>query len=367
MATKSELVSIIGNLVEDINSTYDAIDGKELEIELAKLKAEQLEPNFWDNQSIATEVNKKIAKLEQRLNPWQEIISSSNELKEMLSIADEDMIEELNSKFLLILKEYNILKNELKFSGEYDNYDAIVSIYAGAGGTDAQDWAEMLERMYYRWAEKNNIKTLLLDRSVGDEAGIKSVSFILEGKFIYGKTKGEHGVHRLVRLSPFNADSLRQTSFAKVEVTPKIESPNDVVIDDKDLKIDVYRSGGHGGQSVNTTDSAVRITHLPTGIVVAIQNERSQLQNKETAMTLLRSKLAQLQLEQHTKNIQELKGPNEQASWGNQIRNYVLHPYKLVKDLRSGHETSDTEAVLNGEINEFIEAYLEHSIGNQDK
>lgn len=367
MATKSELEKLVINLVQEVESTYRAIKGEDLDDELSNLKTEQSNPDFWNDQTSATEINKKIAKLEQRLNPWHEILSNANELKEILSIADEEMIEELEAKYLSLQNEYKILKNELKYSGEYDSYDSIVSIYAGAGGTDAQDWAEMLERMYYRWAEKNNVKSTLLDRSVGDEAGVKSVSFILEGKFLYGKLKGEHGVHRLVRLSPFNSDSLRQTSFAKVEVTPKIESPSEVNLDDKDLKIDVYRSGGHGGQSVNTTDSAVRITHLPTGIVVAIQNERSQLQNKETAMTLLRSKLAQLQLEQHTKNVQDLKGPNEQASWGNQIRNYVLHPYKLVKDLRSGYETSDTEAVLNGEIDAFIDAYLEHSIGSEKK
>jgi peptide chain release factor 2 len=218
----------------------------------------------------------------------------------------------------------------------------------------------MLLRMYVRFCEKNKFSVQTIEESAGEEAGIKSVTIEVSGPFAFGKLKSEHGVHRLVRLSPFNAES-RETSFAKVEIMPKVDKPDEVAVDDKDLKIDVYRSGGHGGQSVNTTDSAVRITHLPTGIVVAIQNERSQLQNKETAMTILRSRLAQLQLEQHAEAIGELKGPNEQAAWGNQIRSYVLHPYKQVKDLRTRYETSDIDGVLDGNLDALINAYLEHS------
>jgi peptide chain release factor 2 len=216
--------------------------------------------------------------------------------------------------------------------------------------------------MYLRFVEKQGWKATMVDESPGEEAGLKSATFEVSGPFAYGKLKAEHGVHRLVRLSPFNAES-RETSFAKVEVTPKIDAPEELEIDDKDLRIDVYRSGGHGGQSVNTTDSAVRITHIPTNIVVAIQNERSQLQNKETAMTILRSKLAQLQMEQHAEAVSELKGPNEEAAWGNQIRNYVLHPYKQVKDLRSEYTSTDPDSVLDGELEPFIDAYLEHTLG----
>jgi peptide chain release factor 2 len=214
--------------------------------------------------------------------------------------------------------------------------------------------------MYSRWAEKNKLHVKTVEQSAGDEAGIKSVTLqISGGDYLYGRLAGEHGVHRLVRLSPFNADNLRQTSFAKVELLPSIERPEEVAIDDNDLKIDVFRAGGHGGQSVNTTDSAVRITHIPTGITVSIQNERSQLQNKETAMGILRSKLAQLQLQQHAKNLAEIKGPNQSAEWGNQIRSYVLHPYKQVKDLRTGYETSDPQSVLDGGLEPLIEAWLE--------
>ena len=236
-----------------------------------------------------------------------------------------------------------------------------MSIYAGAGGTDAQDWAQMILRMYTRWAEKNKFQLSIIDQTMGEEAGIKSVSLDVSGPFAYGRLKGENGVHRLVRLSPFNADNLRQTSFAKVEVYPKIEQPDEVDIVEKDLKIDVYRSGGHGGQSVNTTDSAVRITHIPSGVSVAIQNERSQLQNKELAMTILRSRLASMQLEQHAEQLSLLKGPSVSAEWGNQIRSYVLHPYKQVKDLRTGYETNEPDKVLDGEINPLIESYLDYS------
>jgi peptide chain release factor 2 len=214
--------------------------------------------------------------------------------------------------------------------------------------------------MYSRYGENNRWKVSVIDESPGEEAGLKSVTLEVDGPFAYGKLKSEHGIHRLVRLSPFNAES-RETSFAKVEVMPKIDHPNELEIDEKDLKIDVYRSGGHGGQSVNTTDSAVRITHLPTGLTVAIQNERSQLQNKEMALAILRGRLAQLQVEQHAEKLSELKGPNQSAEWGNQIRSYVLHPYKQVKDLRSGFETSDPDKVLDGDLDGIINAYLERT------
>ncbi len=238
----------------------------------------------------------------------------------------------------------------------------ILRISAGVGGTDAQDWAEMLERMYLRWAEKAGMGANTVERSSGDEAGVKTSVIEVSGPFAYGRLRGEHGVHRLVRLSPFNSDNLRQTSFAQVEVLPKIDQPTEVKLADKDLKVDVYRAGGHGGQSVNTTDSAVRVTHLPTGIVVAIQNERSQLQNKETALRILRSKLAQLQMEQHTETVDDLKA-GKSAEWGDQIRNYVLHPYTLAKDTRTKYEDRDVSSVLDGKIDGFIDAYLETQIG----
>lgn len=328
----------------------------------AELDEQSKAPDFWQDNLQAQGIMKQQAKLEKRLSPWQKLKTETDEIVELCELDDERLLPDLELQLQAAQKDFQELKDELKFAGPYDAHDAIVSIYAGAGGTDAQDWAQMLLRMYVRWAEKNGYDVTTVDESAGDEAGIKSVTLEISGNFAYGKLKGEHGVHRLVRLSPFNSDNLRQTSFAKVDVLPKIDEPDDIAIDDKDLRIDVYRSGGHGGQSVNTTDSAVRVTHIPTGITVAIQNERSQLQNRETALTILRSRLAQLQLEQHAEKIGELKGPNEQAAWGNQIRNYVLHPYKQVKDVRTKFESSDPDAVLDGDLDDFINAYLEHDL-----
>ena len=328
--------------------------------EITSLEQQAAQPDFWNDQAFAQKTNKQIAKLKARSEPWVMLLSETADALELAELQDSSVEKDLEAALVDITNRYDVFKHQLLFSGAFDDYDAIISIHAGAGGTDAQDWAQMLMRMYLRWAEATpDITTSVIEQSDGEEAGIKSVTFELSGSLVYGKLKGEAGVHRLVRLSPFNSDNLRQTSFAKIEVVPKIEQPEDIAIDDKDLKIDVYRAGGHGGQSVNTTDSAVRITHIPTGIVVAIQNERSQLQNKETAMTILRSKLAALQLEQHKDNIAELKGPNEQAAWGNQIRSYVLHPYSMVKDLRTRYETSDTTGVLDGKLDDFMNAYLE--------
>ncbi|HPR09081.1 MAG TPA: peptide chain release factor 2 [Candidatus Saccharibacteria bacterium] len=333
--------------------------------EKAQLDKQANDPNLWQDQGAAQRVVRQQAALEKRTHPWVQLRQISAEIIELIALRDETLSEEIESQVKQAEQDLENLKEDLKFSGRYDAHDALLSLHAGAGGSDAQDWTAMLLRMYVRWAEQNDCSVTVVEESTGEEAGIKSATLEIEGQFAYGKLRGEHGVHRLVRLSPFNAES-RETSFAKIEVMPKIDSPEIVEIDDKDLKIDVYRAGGHGGQSVNTTDSAVRITHLPTGIVVAIQNERSQLQNRETAMTILRSRLAQLQMEQHAERLTDIKGPNEQAAWGNQIRSYVLHPYKQVKDLRSEHVSSDPDKVLAGDLNPFITAYLDHTLGTAE-
>ena len=349
-------------LLAEVNEAAKKLDIASLSAELEGLRTESLGPEFWNDTTNAQNQMKQISKLEGRVKPWQELTSSLDEIIELSGLNDAQMGAELNQQLQAATKKFEALKETLKLNGPFDDFDAILSIHAGAGGTDAQDWAAMILRMYIRYCEKNNWQYKTLDESSGDEAGIKSVTLEISGNFTYGKLRGEHGVHRLVRLSPFNSDNLRQTSFAKVEITPKLDKPEDLIIDEKELKIDVYRSGGHGGQSVNTTDSAVRITHLPSGLVVAIQNERSQLQNRETAMTILRGRLAALQLEQHKDELSEIKGPNQSAEWGNQIRSYVLHPYKQVKDIRTRYETSDPDAVLDGELEPLINAYLEFSM-----
>ena len=322
------------------------------------IEAQLATSEVWNNPHHAQDISRQVAALKKMVDPWLTLKSQADDMLELMAIGDDSLLTEFDGQITAFEHEYQRLRKDLLFDGEFDDHNVILRLSAGAGGTDAQDWTEMLERMYLRWAERADMATIQIERSTGEEAGVKSVVIEVTGPYAYGRLKSEHGVHRLVRLSPFNSDNLRQTSFALVEVLPQIDTPSEVNIDDKDIKIDVYRAGGHGGQSVNTTDSAVRITHIKTGIVVAIQNERSQLQNKEVAMKILRSKLAQLQLEQHAASVTELQA-GESANWGSQIRNYVLHPYTLVKDTRTKHETNNAQGVLDGDLDPFMEAFLE--------
>jgi len=324
---------------------------------LSQLETEVAEPEIWTDPDNARTKNEALSRLREEIEPWTILRGQLNDIDELLKLNDETLEAEIATQISALEAELMKLRATLRFTGSHDHGDAILRITSGAGGTEAMDWAAMLERMYTRWAEKENIKVHTLERTPGEEAGIKTAVLELTGPDVYGRLKSEHGTHRLVRLSPFNADHLRQTSFALVEILPVIKDASTVKIDDKDLRIDVYRSSGKGGQSVNTTDSAVRITHLPTNIVVAIQNERSQLQNREKAMEILRGKLEQLRAEQDAESIDKLRA-GESAAWGQQIRNYVLHPYKLVKDTRTKHESTDTDAVLDGDINPFIDAFL---------
>jgi peptide chain release factor 2 len=347
-------------LLRDIDVAYERLSIGDKAAQLEAIETQLADSEVWSNVQRAQSLSKQSASVRAQIEPWQTLRVQTRDMLELLGIGDSSMLEEFDQQITALESKFRSLKKHLLFNEPYDDHDAIVRITAGVGGTDAQDWAEMLERMYVRWAERAGLGPRIVERSAGEEAGIKTSVIEMNGAYAYGKLRSENGVHRLVRLSPFNSDNLRQTSFALVEVLPAIDTPDEVQIDENDLKIDVYRSGGHGGQSVNTTDSAVRITHVPSGIVVAIQNERSQIQNRETALKVLRGKLAQLQLEQHTEKLSDLQA-GESANWGSQIRNYVLHPYQLVKDTRTKHEDKNTKAVLDGKIDDFMTSYLEQS------
>ena len=352
------LLKRINHLATQIDVACERLAIIDKQATIEDLESQLATSEIWNNPSDAQQKSKQLAALSGIVEPWVTLRAQTSDIVELLEMNDDSLLSEFEGQVSALEKEFAKRRKDLQFSGEFDDHNVILRLSAGVGGTDAQDWTEMLERMYLRFAEKSGMTTAIVERSTGEEAGIKSSVIEVSGAFAYGTLKSEHGVHRLVRLSPFNSDNLRQTSFALVEVLPQIDAPEEVVIDEKDLKIDVYRAGGHGGQSVNTTDSAVRVTHLPTNIVVAIQNERSQLQNRETAMKILRGKLAQLKLEQHAADISELRA-GESANWGSQIRNYVLHPYTMVKDTRTKHEDRDAQAVLDGKLDEFIDAFLE--------
>lgn len=345
-------------LHQDFTAAWQKLNLDQKQAELEKLEVETADPEIWRTPDHARNQHQKLTRLNNEIEPWRLLKVQIEDLSEILSLNDADLATELEEQIENLENDFVKLKKLLRFNGKYDASNAILRITSGVGGTEAMDWASMLERMYLRWAERKNFKVTCVERTVGEEAGIKTAVYEIEGSNVYGLLKSEHGVHRLVRLSPFNADNLRQTSFALVEILPVIENNEQIQINDKDLRIDVYHSGGHGGQSVNTTNSAVRITHLPTNTVVAIQNERSQLQNKEKALEILRGKLAQMQQEQHAESIDKLRA-GESAKWGQQIRNYVLQPYKLVKDTRTKFESTEPEKVLDGDLDDFIESYLE--------
>ena len=310
--------------------------------------------------------------LREEIGAWRGLEERARGLAEIAELAaaepdgDVELTADLQRDLDALSADWTRMEGRLLLSEPYDERPAIVSVHAGAGGTESQDWAEMLERMYLRWADRNRFKTAILDQTEGEEAGLKSVTFTIDGRFAYGRLKSERGVHRLVRISPFDSQNRRHTSFALVEVMPEVPPDADIEIDEKDLRVDTYRASGAGGQHVNKTDSAVRITHLPSGIVVTCQNERSQTQNRERAMAVLRAKLAERAEEEREAEMARLRGQHVEAGWGNQIRSYVLQPYTMVKDLRTGIETSNPTAVLDGDLDAFIEGYLRSRIGHDD-
>ena len=334
---------------------------------MAVLEKRSLAPGFWDNPQQAQQDMRRLAELRDTVESWQSFRQRVQSLLELVQIAQE---EDDSSLEAALDEEASSLESELRrlefdvvFSGEYDNRTAILALHAGAGGTESQDWAQMLLRMYLRWAERKGFKGRILDSSPGEEAGIKSALVEVQGRLAYGYLKTEHGVHRLVRISPFDASRSRHTSFALVEVLPEAEGDIDVVINADDLRIDTFGAGGHGGQNVQRNATAVRITHLPTNIVVTCQNERSLTQNRETAMKVLRARLMEIEVKKRAEEQAKLKGERVSAEWGSQIRSYVLHPYKMVKDHRTGYESTDPNAVLDGDIDALLEAYLIATVG----
>jgi len=360
-----ELEKEYQNLKNQFLTTWNK---NQIDAKIAELKdLEQLmnQPNFWDDTENAENISQKKSSLEKNLKPWMDLNNAINDFPIMIDLVKEEHKENEEEALIELSKELNQLKQKLEdiqislaLLGEDDSKNAILTIVSGAGGTESQDWADMLLRMYTRWIQKKGFDYEVIDYQPGEEAGIKSATLLVKGENAFGLLKCENGVHRLVRQSPFNANNKRHTSFASVHVAPEIDDSVDIEIDENDLRIDTYRSSGAGGQHVNKTDSAVRILHIPTGIVVQCQNERSQHKNKATALKLLKSKLYELEKQKKKQEIEAKSGEKKDVSWGNQIRSYVFHPYKLVKDLRTDYETSDVESVMDGEIDDFIKAFL---------
>lgn len=330
------------------------------------LEAESQDPGFWDDAQLAQTKMQELSTLRDLVTEWDEFYRRATDAAELAAMAedDPDMLTELEQEAEQIESEYAEREFAIALAGEHDSGPAILSIHAGAGGTEAQDWAQMMLRMYLRWAEKRGYKTSITDMTEGEEAGVKSVTVEIDGPYAYGYLKAEKGTHRLVRLSPYDSSNRRHTSFAKVEVVPVLDEDIDIEIDPKDIQIEVYLSGGAGGQNVQKNATAVRIRHLPSGIVVTCQNERSQNQNRESAMRVLRGKLYDIEQERLEAEKARLKGVNVEANFGSQIRSYVLHPYQMVKDLRTDHETSNTTGVLDGDLDPFIQSWLKQQVGD---
>jgi len=357
-----DVVTSLETLHEKLTDIRGLLRLTEKEKRIAALAEETGKPDFWADQERATKKSKELGGLQEEVSHWTHLKKTVDDLLEMARLdevdKDVDLRADIEVQYETVKKEIERLEFLTLMDGKYDENNAIVAFHAGSGGTEAQDWTAMLLRMIVRYCEQKGWDVTVLDESRGQEAGMKSATLRVEGRYAYGHLKSEHGTHRLVRISPFDAEKMRHTSFSLIEVIPEVEEAADLSIDPKDLRIDTFMSGGKGGQSVNTTYSAVRIVHIPTGITVQCQNERSQTQNKETAMRILWSKLQQVKEQEEEAERQKLRGEYKSAEWGNQIRSYVLHPYKMVKDLRTRHETADPDTILNGELDEFVEAFL---------
>ncbi len=356
------LLKRINNLKNEIIKAEQIININAMKAKIEKGKQEMSSLGFWKNRERAIEISKEVEFLEKDVIKWEKLLDEVKQLEELVSISYEENDESIHNsaidQYNQLENKFNKLEHFLLFDGKYDKNNAIIILHAGTGGTEAQDWTMMLKRMYLRFCEKKHWKTKIIEEIYGQEAGIKTVTIIVKGIWAYGELKSEAGVHRLVRISPFDAEAMRHTSFSLVEVIPELEKIESINIRNEDLRIDTFRASGHGGQNVNKVESAIRITHLPTNIVVSCQNERSQLRNKQTALKILMSKLAQLKEKEKKQELTEARGKVLQAEWGNQIRSYVLQPYQMVKDHRTKYQESDAQSVLDGNISGFIHAYL---------
>jgi len=330
---------------------------------LTELEKKSSEIGFWDDTPKAQGIMRELTQLRDKVGIWESISAKLTDTLELVELNDADLEEELSAEVEWLSAQVEKLEFRALFSDPYDDEPAIMAIHAGAGGTEAQDWASMLQRMFIRWAESHGFAVEILDQSPGEEAGIKSTLMSVDGRYVYGNLKSERGVHRLVRISPFDASSRRHTSFAKVEIWPDVAEDIEIEISDKDLRIDRFKAGGAGGQHVQKNETAIRVTHLPTGTVVSCQNQRSLTQNLEMAMKILKSQLFDLERRKQDAELAALKGEDVDAGWGNQIRSYVLHPYKMVKDHRTNYEVGNAQAVLDGRLDDFMEIYLRHSVG----
>ena len=362
----------LGNLKQPLKEVHDSLDLEGKKQRIAELERQMEEPGFWDNAAQSTKIMRDLKSLKDSVESYHTLETQYDDIETLIEMGMEEDDAEVAQEVAQTLDQFKTdlerMRISLLLSGEYDNNNATVALSAGAGGTEAMDFAEMLYRMYTRWCEKQGFKVKVLDYQEGDEAGIKGVTFSVEGENAYGLLKSEAGVHRLVRISPFNAQGKRQTSFVSCDVMPELDDNIEVDIDPADLKIDTYRSSGAGGQHINKTSSAVRITHIPTGIVCACQEERSQFQNKDKAMQMLRSKLYMLKQQAHAEKLSDIRGDVKEIAWGSQIRSYVLQPYTMVKDVRTGEETGNAQAVLDGDIDNFISAYLKWvQLGKPDR
>jgi peptide chain release factor 2 len=357
------LINQLDAMLQQANHFMAQLKIDEKAQDVATMEKQASKPSLWDDPEEAQRLMQQLSRTKGEVERWRKFHQRIQDALELAELGD-DMLDDIQNEANALMLMADKMALQAMLSGDYDGEDAILAIHAGAGGVDAQDWAEILERMYLRWMEQNGYKAEIIEQSWGDEAGIKSVTISVKGDYAYGYLKSEQGVHRLVRISPFDANARRHTSFAKVELWPDISRDIEIDLPDKDIRVDVFRSSGPGGQSVNTTDSAVRITHIPTGIVVSSQNQKSQHQNKERALQVLKARLFDLERQKQEEELARLKGDNVDAGWGNQIRSYVLHPYQMVKDHRTNHEIGNTSAVLDGRLNEFMEAYLKTQIAS---